>query len=73
MVNNKLDNLVTAKSEGLYRISYKNLVINEALGSISANDIDVLPDSVVLEKMEAEHKQPENLFLFTYPNWLLQV
>ncbi len=67
MVNNKLDNLVTAKSEGLYRISYKNLVINEALGSISANDIDMQPDSVVLEKLEAEHKQPENLFFIHIP------
>jgi len=49
MVNQKLDKLVTGKSEGLYRISYKNLIINEALGSISASEIVMLPDSTVLE------------------------
>ena len=42
MVNQKLDKLVTGKSEGLYQISYKNLIINEALGSISASEIDML-------------------------------
>ena len=68
LVNKKLDKLVTGKSEGLYRISYKNLVINEALGNITATDVDLLPDSAVFETMKAQHTQPENLFYIHIPS-----
>ena len=67
LVNKKLDKMVTGKSRGLYQINYKNLVINEALGSISAEDIEILPDSQVYQDMAAQHNQPENLFFIKIP------
>jgi len=67
LVNKKLDKMVTGKSRGLYQINYKNLVINEALGSISAEDIEMLPDSQVYRDLTAQHSQPENLFYIKIP------
>jgi hypothetical protein len=66
LVNKKLEK-VTEKSRGLYQINYKNLVINEALGSITAEDIEILPDSQVYQDMVASHSQPENLFFVKIP------
>jgi hypothetical protein len=67
LVNKKLDKLVTGKSEGLYRINYENLVIDETQGNISANHIDVLPDSSVFESMKEQHIQPDKLFYIHVP------
>jgi hypothetical protein len=71
LVNKKLDSLVTTKSGGLYRISYDNLVIDEALGNISAINITMLPDSAVFETMKAQNIQPENLFYIHIPKLIV--
>ncbi len=62
LVNRKLDREVTGKSGGLYQINYKNLVINEALGNITAEDIEILPDSQVYLSMTGQENRPDNLF-----------
>jgi hypothetical protein len=67
LVNKKLDKLVTGKSGGLYQINYEKLVINEALGNISASGIDMLPDSSVFESMKEQHMQPDKLFYVHIP------
>jgi hypothetical protein len=67
LVNRKLDNLVTGKSKGLYQISYNNLVINEALGNISAENIEMVPDSSVYQTLLEQHTQPKNLFYIKIP------
>jgi hypothetical protein len=67
LVNQKLDKLVTGKSRGLYQIEYKNLVINEALGNISAENVEMIPDSQVYQNLEEQHQAPENLFYIKIP------
>jgi len=71
LANKKLDNLVTNKSGGLYRISYENLVINEALGNFSVSNVVMLPDSSTFETMKAQHIQPENLFYIHIPKLII--
>ena len=67
LVNRKLDNL-TAKSKGLYQISYDHLVIDEALGNISAENIEVMPDSIIFHQMEMQKTAPETIFLVKIPS-----
>jgi hypothetical protein len=67
LVNRQLDKLVTVKSKGLYEFNYKNLVINEALGNISAENIVMIPDSLVYQSLVAQHQAPENLFYIKIP------
>src|SRR5580765_3854420 len=62
LVNKKLDTLVTGKSRGLYQISYKNLVIDEAGGNISAENVEVMADSLVYHSMEEQNSAPQNIF-----------
>lgn len=66
LANKKLDELVTGKSGGLYQLSYENLVINEALGNISANHIEMLPDSSVLQSMKEKAGRAESPFLYSH-------
>jgi hypothetical protein len=68
LVNKKLDALVTTKSKGLYQLSYKNLVINEELGSISAENVDLIPDSTVYQLLEVQHTAPQTLFSIHIPS-----
>ena len=67
LVNKKVDQAVTVKSKGLYQVSYKNLVIDEALGSILAENLDMLPDSLIYQSMLDQKKAPENLFYIRIP------
>ena len=67
LANKKLDELVTGKSGGLYQLSYENLVINEALGNISANHIEMIPDSSVLQSMKERQAEPKALFYIHIP------
>jgi hypothetical protein len=66
-VNRKLDNLVTGKSRGLYQINYRNLVIDEALGSLSVEDIEMIPDSEVYRTMQQNKTEPKDLFYIRIP------
>ena len=68
LVNRQLDKLVTGKSKGLYQLDYKNLVINEALGNISVENIEMIPDSQVYLSLYDQHQAPENLFYIRIPS-----
>lgn len=67
LVNKKLDNLVTGKSKGLYQLSYQHLVIDEALGNLSAEEVDMLPDSEVYRNLSEQNKLPETIFYIHIP------
>ena len=67
LVNKKLDYLVTGKSNGLYQLNYKNLVIDVVLGNISAENIEMIPDSLVYQKLTELKTAPENLFYIRIP------
>jgi hypothetical protein len=71
LVNKKLDNLVTGKSKGLYQITYENLVIDEALGNISAEQVELTPDTLVYQTLLEEKTAPESLFFIKIPKLLV--
>src|SRR5664279_3360639 len=71
LVNNKLDKLVTGKSRGLYQLNYKHLIIDEALGNISVDDVEMLPDSLVYQNMTDQNTAPETLFYIRVPKLLI--
>jgi len=71
LVNSKLDNLVTGKSKGLYQLSYRHLVIDEALGNISAEQVELIPDSIVYLKLIEQKTAPESLFYIRIPKLMI--
>ncbi len=71
LVNKKLDNLVTAKSKGLYEVNYQNLVIDEVQGNLSAENIEMIPDSQVYQNLVQQNKAPDNLFFIRIPKLLI--
>jgi hypothetical protein len=71
LVNKKLDNLVTGKSRGLYQLNYEHLVIDEALGNISVDNVEMLPDSLVYQNMTDQNTAPETLFYIRIPKLLI--
>jgi hypothetical protein len=71
LVNKKLDNLVTGKSKGLYQLSYQNLVIDEALGNISADDVELMPDSLQYLKLVEQKTAPETIFHIKIPRLII--
>jgi hypothetical protein len=66
-VNKKLDNLVEKKSKGLYQVTYRNLVIDEPLGNLSVENIEMVPDSQVYQNLVAAHAAPRDLFYIRIP------
>src|SRR5450631_4412344 len=71
LVNKKLDTLVTAKSKGLYEVNYHNLVIDEVQGNMSAENIELIPDSQVYQNLVRQKEAPENLFFIRIPKLLI--
>ena len=71
LVNKKLDNLVTGKSKGLYQLNYKHLVIDEALGNISAEEVELIPDSLVYLKLVEQKTAPESIFYIRIPKLMI--
>jgi hypothetical protein len=67
LANRKLDKLVTTKSKGLYQVNYQNLVIDEALGNLSVENIEMLPDSLVYQSMIENKTAPKDLFFIRIP------
>ena len=71
LVNKKLDHLVTGKSKGLYQLSYQHLIIDEALGNISAEEVELIPDSLMYLTLLEQKKAPESLFYIRIPKLII--
>ncbi|MFI5124267.1 MAG: hypothetical protein ACHQDF_03015 [Chitinophagales bacterium] len=54
LVNRQLNSAITGKSEGLYQISYKNLVIDEVAGNISVEDVHLSTDSTIYKELSKQ-------------------
>lgn len=67
LVNKKLDNLITVKSKGLYQFAYQNLVIDEALGNVSVDNVEIIPDSLVYQTLVDQGTAPRSLFYIIIP------
>ena len=62
---------MTVKSKGLYQINYNKLMIDEVLGNISAENIDMIPDSLIYQSMEEQKTAPSSLFFIHIPKLLI--
>jgi hypothetical protein len=71
LVNKKLDHLVTGKSKGLYQLNYKNLIIDEALGSVSVENVELIPDSSVYQTLLDQNTAPQTLFFIRIPKLII--
>ncbi len=71
LVNRKLDKLITGKSKGLYQLAYQNLVIDEALGNISAENVEMTPDSLVYQTLVDQNTAPASLFFIKIPKLII--
>ncbi|MEO6961358.1 MAG: hypothetical protein ABIY90_05280 [Puia sp.] len=57
LVNQQLNSAVTGKSDGLYKISYKNLIIDEVAGNISVEDVHLSTDSTVYKEQSKQENE----------------
>jgi hypothetical protein len=71
LVNRKLDKLITGKSKGLYQLAYQNLVIDEVLGNISAENVEMTPDSLVYQTLVDQNTAPGSLFFIKIPKLII--
>lgn len=61
LVNRQLTTAVSDKSAGLYRLSYKNLVIDEVAGNVSVEDIHLSTDSSIYRQQSKQHEAPTRI------------
>jgi hypothetical protein len=57
LANRQLNSAITGKSGGLYRISYKNLIIDEVAGNISVENVHLSTDSTVYKKQSKQENE----------------
>ena len=61
IVNRQLTSAISDKSAGLYKLSYKNLVIDEVAGDVSVEDIHLSTDSVIYARQSRDHAAPARI------------
>jgi hypothetical protein len=61
LVRRKLSTAISGKSAGLYRLSYKNLVIDEVAGNISVEDVHLATDSSVYLQLSKGDNPPARI------------
>lgn len=71
LVNKKLDKLIAVKSNGLYQLAYQNLIIDEVLGNVSAENVEMTPDSLVYQTLVDQNMAPANLFFIKIPKLII--
>ncbi|MFI5192960.1 MAG: hypothetical protein ACHQD7_02850 [Chitinophagales bacterium] len=57
LVNQQLNSAITGKSDGLYKISYKNLIIDEVAGNISVENVHLSTDSTVYKEQSKQENE----------------
>jgi len=62
LLQQKLKELVLRSSDSLYRIEYSDFDLNITSGNATLSDFKLIPDTVVYQKLVAQHKAPDNLF-----------
>ncbi|MDP4212044.1 MAG: hypothetical protein Q8926_05420 [Bacteroidota bacterium] len=54
LVRQQLNSAITGKSEGLYQISYRNLVMDEVAGNVSVEDVHLSTDSAIYKELSKQ-------------------
>jgi hypothetical protein len=71
IVNKKVEKIMMTSSKGLYELNYSNLVINETLGNLSAENLQMVPDTGVYRSLVEKKTDPDNLFYIHIPRLLI--
>jgi hypothetical protein len=61
-VNNRLRNMVTESSHGLYKLDYSGVSLNALTGSLTVRDVRLTPDTTVLNKLLQRHAAPRFVY-----------
>ncbi len=67
IIEKKLEKAITKNNNGLYKISYDEMIINEETGSLVASNMKLWVDSTRYASIEKEGKTPPMLFTITIP------
>jgi hypothetical protein len=63
ILQQKLKDLVLKSSDSLYHIEYSDFDLNLSTGDATLSDFKLIPDTVVYQKLVAQKKAPDNLFI----------
>jgi hypothetical protein len=64
----ELKELVLKTSDSLYHIEYSDFDLNIASGNATLKDFKLVPDTDVYNRLVAEKKAPDNLFILSVKN-----
>jgi len=65
LLQQKLKELVLRSSDSLYHIEYSDFDLNMASGNATLSDFKLIPDTAVYQKLVAQRKAPDNLFILS--------
>jgi len=65
LLQQKLKELVLRASDSLYHIEYSDFSLNVSSGNATLTDFKLIPDSAVYQKLVAQKKAPDNLFILS--------
>jgi len=67
LVHRKIDDTVSTKTKGLYRIYYDKLSLDEVAGALHVKNIEIAPDTSVYHQMILDKHDPPVLLRLTVP------
>ena len=67
LVQRKIDDTVSTKTKGLYRINYDKLSLHEVAGAFHVKNIEIAPDTSVYHQMVLDRNDPPVLLRLTVP------
>jgi len=71
IIENKLEKAITKNNDGLYRVSYDDMIVNEEIGSLMVSNMKLWVDSTRYATMDKEGKSPPMLFTITIPELIV--
>lgn len=67
IANEKIHEMVSTKTKGLYSIKYENLLLDEVNGTLRVENVSLIPDTSFYSQLRADHKEPPVLVTLTLP------
>src|SRR5688572_18085725 len=67
IIENKLEKAISKNNEGLYQISYDDMIVNEEIGSLYVSNMKLWVDSANYASKVTAGKSPPMLFTITIP------
>ena len=67
IITNEIEKAISKNNEGFYKISYDDMKVDEAIGSLSVSNMNLRFDSAVYALTEQEGKVPPMIFNISIP------